>query len=145
MKRASRRLIAYYRVSTQKQGRQRAGPGGAGGGVAANALANVLERLPALLNERRRPTVPGRIAGRAESNDRQTRARSGRGGPGKTRPVVRPSPTVSPGSEVPGPRVVRGPRRDVPGDESDHRGLAILARLHRMNGEAQRSRGGEVE
>src|SRR3954470_23299810 len=122
MKRASRRLIAYYRVSTQKQGASGLGLEGKAAAVAANALANVLERLPALLNERRRPTVPGRIAGRAQSNDRQTRARSGRGGLGKTRPVVRrPSPTVSLGSEVPGPRVVRGPRRDVPGDESDHR------------------------
>ena len=62
MKRASRRLIAYYRVSTQKQGASGLGLEGKAA-VAANALANVLERLPALLNERRRPTVPGRIAG----------------------------------------------------------------------------------
>ena len=82
MKRASRRLIAYYRVSTQKQGASGLGLEGKAA-VAAYALANVLERLPALLNERRRPTVPGRIAGRAQSNDRQTRARSGRGGPGR--------------------------------------------------------------
>ena len=56
MKRASRRLIAYYRVSTQKQGASGLGLEGQAAAVAAYALANVLERLPALLNERRRPT-----------------------------------------------------------------------------------------